>query len=106
MLMSTSALLNLGSLFLGLMAWIIPILTMKNSRKYGIKRFYNSTIVSFSACISSLCLQLFEINHRVEIGDLSAIMDTIGTLRWVALTLAVITIMLNTLALGKFHIKE
>lgn len=104
--MSTSSLLSLGSLLLGLIAWIIPILSMKRSVKYGIKKCYNSIIVSFSACIASLCLQFFEINHRVEIEDWSGIMDTIGTLKWVAVILAVITLMLNTFALGICNEKE
>lgn len=104
--MSTSALLNLGSLLLGLIAWTLPILSMKRSAKYGIKKCYNSIIISFGACVASLCLQFFEINHRVEIEDWSAIMDTIGTLKWVAVILAVITLMLNIFALVICYDKE
>ena len=106
MLMSTSGLLNLGSLLLGLIAWIVPIISMKLSVKYGIKKRYNSIIVSFGACVTSLCLQFFEINHRVEIEDWSGIMDTIGTLKWVAIILAVITLILNTFALSVCYDKE
>jgi len=100
MLVSTSALLSLGSLLLGLTAWVVPIISIKRFEKYGIKKCCKSIIVSFAACVTSLCLQFFEINHRVKIGDLSAIMDTIGTLKWVAVILAVITLMLNMFALG------
>jgi hypothetical protein len=49
---------------------------------------------------------LFEINHRVQIQDWSAIMDTIGTLIWVAVILAVITLILNIMALGICYKKE
>lgn len=104
--MSTSGLLNLGSLLLGLIAWIIPIFAAMRSAKYGVKKCYNSIIVSFGACVASLCLQFFEINHRVKIEDWSAIMDTIGTLKWVAVILAVITIMLNIFFLGKCQGKK
>lgn len=104
--MSTSALLNLGSLLLGLIAWIVPILSLKRSGEYGVKKCYNSIVVSLGACLASLCLQFFEINHRVDIEDWSAIMDTIGTLKWVAVILAVITLMLNSFALRKCYDKE
>ncbi len=86
--------LNLVSLLLGIIAWVVPFLAMRSSYK----KCYNFIIFSFSACIVSLCLQLFEINNRVQIGDLSAIMDTIGTVVWVATTFVVITIILNIIA--------
>ncbi len=104
--MTTSGLLNLGSLSLGLIAWIIPILSIKCSEEYGNKKCCNSIVFSFGACVASLCLQFFEINHRVEIEDWSAIMDTIGTLKWVAVVLAVITLALNIFVLGKCCDKE
>lgn len=78
--MPVSSLLNLGSLLLGLIAWIVPVLAMKHPVKDAVKNCFHFTIVSFSACVASLCLQLFEINHRVQIQDWSALMDTIGTL--------------------------
>jgi len=98
--MSISSLLNLGSLLLGLTAWIVPILAIKYPGKGAVKNCFSFIIVSFSACVASLCLQLFEINHRVQIQDWSALMDTIGSLIWVAVILAVITLVLNIRALG------
>ncbi|NLL18414.1 MAG: hypothetical protein GX262_05250 [Clostridia bacterium] len=95
-----SGFLNLGSLLLGLIAWVVPVLSIKLSGKYVMKNCYLFIIVSFSACIASLCLQLFEINHRVQIQDWSALMDTTGTLIWVAVILAAITLLLNIMALG------
>lgn len=97
-----SSLLNLGSMLLGLTAWIVPFLAMKQYEKDGVKTF-RCIVISFSACIAALCLQFFEINHRVQIQDWSAIMDTIGALKWVALILAVITIILNIMVLGICH---
>src|SRR5690625_623605 len=87
--------LNLGSLLLGITAWVVPFLAMKHPPKQS----FNFIIFSFSACIAALCLQLFEINNRVQIEDWSSLMDTIGTLIWVAVILAVITIILNIMAL-------
>lgn len=86
--------LNLGSLLLGIVAWVIPLIAMK----YPLKKCVKFIIFSLSACIASLCLQLFEIHTRVQIEDWAAIMDTIGTLIWVATILAVITIILNIMS--------
>ncbi|NLY44842.1 MAG: hypothetical protein GX053_02465 [Tissierella sp.] len=94
-----SGLFNLGSLLLGLIAWIVPILAMKYHKKNEIKHCFYFIIVSFSACIASLCLQLFEVNHRVQIKDWSALMDTMGTLIWVAVILASVTLIVNIMAL-------
>lgn len=97
--------LNYGSLVLGLLAWIIPALAMKHPRK-DVVQSYRLIIVSFSACVASLCLQLFEINHRVQIQEWTTIMDTIGTLKWVAVILAVITLILNIMVLVICYEKE
>lgn len=96
--MLISTLLSLGSLLLGLIAWIVPFLVMKKPGKDAVKNF-SFIIVSFSACVAALCLQLFEINHRVQIQDWSALMDTMGTLLWVAVILAVVTFILNIMVL-------
>ncbi len=100
--MSITIFLNMSSLLLGLIAWIVPILAIKYFGKSTVKKFFRFSIVSFSACIASLCLQLFEINHRVQIQDWSAIMDTIGSLTRIAVILAVITLILNILAITCF----
>ncbi|AOY74550.1 hypothetical protein [Clostridium formicaceticum] len=102
--MLISTLLSLGSLLLGLIAWIVPFLAMKHPRKDAVKNC-SFIIVSFSACVASLCLQLFEINHRVQIQDWSALMDTIGTLIWVAVILAVITLILNIIYNGVIYMQ-
>ncbi len=104
--MSTTIFLNLLSLLLGLIAWIVPILAIKYFGKSTVKKFFRFSIISFSACIASLCLQLFVINHRVQIQDWSAIMDTIGALIRIAVVLAVITLILNIMALGTYCEKE
>ncbi len=96
--MLISTFLSLGSLLLGLIAWIVPFLAIKYPRKDAVKNCW-FIIVSFSACVASLCLQLLEINHRVQIQDWSALMDTIGTLIWLAVILAVITFILNIMVL-------
>lgn len=104
--MLISTLLSLGSIVLGLIAWIVPCLAMGNSSKDAVKKCSYSIIISLSACIISICLQFYEINYRVKIHDWSALMDTMGALIWVATILAVSTIILNMIALVTCFKKE
>lgn len=91
-------LLNLGSLVLGLIAWLIPIFTIIRRKK---KQTNNSivTLLSMGACTIALWFQIFYINFLVKINDWSALMDTIGTLTWVAAILLVVTIILNSISI-------
>lgn len=93
----TSVDLNIGSLAFGLIAWLIPLVVRFRAAKLGLQKRYFFTIISFSACAVALCLQFYEIKHRVEINDFAAIMDTIAALAQVAVILSVITILLNVL---------
>lgn len=89
-----SGFFNIGSLLLGIVAWITAACAIGISNK---KSNVLSTI-SFSACLSALFLQLLEINHRIEINDHTAIMDTIEFVAHVSLILVLITILLNIVA--------
>ena len=55
--------------------------------------------MSVSACAISLYLQLVYSSHLVEINDLSALMDTIGTIAKAAAILLIVTIVLNGITL-------
>src|SRR5690625_1290628 len=87
--------LNLGSLLLGITAWVVPFLAMKHPPK----KSFIFIIFSFSACIESLCLQIFDINNRVQIEVWSSLMDTIGALIWVVVILSIIANIHNIIAL-------
>ena len=93
-----SAFLNSGSLILGLISWIIPIVAISQYRK--IKNAISFSIISFSTCALSLVFQIFEIRHRVRIEDWSALLDTIDALSWVVVVLAAMTIALNVVILN------
>lgn len=67
-----SAFLNIFSLCLGLLSWITPIFSLKHKQN----RIYFS-VISLSCCALALLLQLTEVGHRVNAGDLAAVMDTI-----------------------------
>ena len=66
--------LNIGSLVLGVGAWILGAFAIANSKTIS---SYRNTILSFVFCGSALVMQMFEINRRVLLGDYAAIEDTI-----------------------------
>src|SRR5690606_32180841 len=58
--------LNLGSLVLGLIAWILPFVSTSRNR-------VALSMMSMGACAVSLCFQIFYINHKVKVADWSAL---------------------------------
>lgn len=90
-----STFLTLGSLILGVISWIPPAIAIKKYNRHS-QKHRSFCILSFSFCLVSMYLQFFEINRLVQIQDWSSLMDITGTLRWIAVILAVITILLNT----------
>lgn len=93
-----SVFFSVGSLILGLIAWILPIVAMNGRLE---KRKGTAFCpLSFSSCAAALILQMLEIEHRVRIEDFSAIMDTIGAVIKVSIFLVVVTAFLNLLALA------
>ena len=94
-----SAILNLTSLIFGLAAWILPLFNLVRQNESYRERWSILSIASFSACGISLCVQLFEINHRVQIEDWSALMDTSRAIAGAGILLLAGTIILNTVIL-------
>ena len=92
------SLLNLGSLFFGLVAWSIPAVFLvkktipKNSSMKGV--FY-----SLVSALISLFMQVLYTKHLVDINDWSALLDTQGGVVFAASVLLFITIALNGLVL-------
>lgn len=87
--------LNLGSLVLGLIAWIFPAVYLVQHNKISSKRYAAFTVISFSACAIALCLQLFYTDHLVKTEDWSALLDTSHAAALAATLLLVVTIILN-----------
>lgn len=92
-------LLNLGSLVLGLIAWILPVVSLMRREKHDHRNWASLSIVSISACAISLCLQIFYSYHLVKIADWSALMDITGAVAFVSATLLIVTIILNAITL-------
>ena len=92
-------LLNLGSLVLGLIAWGLPAIALMRYKKGDDRNWATLSIISISACAISLCFQTLYNNYLVKIEDLSALMDTIGTVAFLSVVLLVVTIVLNIITL-------
>ena len=90
---SLSPWLNLGSLLLGLTAWVLPVVSLFRAKTD--RRRHGLTIASCISCILSLLLQLFEILHRVRIGDFSALDDTMWFVMLASVSLVIGTAVLN-----------
>lgn len=90
--------LNLGSLVLGLIAWVLPVLIFKRGRKQENKKWVILSFTSISACAISICFQIFYTYHLVKTEDWSALMDTIGAVAFASAVLIIFTIVLNALA--------
>ena len=87
--------LNIGSLIFGLIAWILPIvsLTQRNRTDRGSRAVLSAA--SAGACAVSLCMQIFYTDHLVKIEDWSALMDTSREVALVSAWLLAVTIILN-----------
>lgn len=87
--------LNIGSLVLGLIAWILPVVSLMRMTK----QWAALSIMSLSACAISLVFQMYYNYHLVQIEDWSALMDTMGGVVVASTVLLIVTIVLNGIAL-------
>lgn len=91
--------LNVGSLILGLAAWIIPIINLAGDKKQRNMKWIALSIISFSACTIAICLQIFYNLYLVKIEDWAALMDTMRGVAVASTVLVIVTILLNALTL-------
>ena len=98
--------LNLGSLLLGLIAWILPVVNLVLHDKTDNRNWIAFSVASVSTCAISLCMQLFYTDYLVKIEDWSALMDTSHAVAWVAALLLVVTIILNAITLVVYYGKK
>ena len=92
-------LLNLGSLVLGLIAWLLPIVNLMQSKKHDNRNWVLLSMMSLMACAISLSFPITYNNHLVNIEDWSALMDTSNAVASSASTLLIVTILLNAITL-------
>jgi len=99
-------LLNLGSLVLGIIAWILPVINLGRRNKANSRSWAVLSVASVSACAISLCMQIFYVDHLVRIEDWSALMDTSSAVAMVSTLLLIVTIVLNAVAFVTYYGKK
>jgi len=94
---------NVGSLLLGLTAWILPTINLAKYKKAEHKNWVTLLFASMGACAVSVLFQIVYQKHLVQIEDWSAIMDTIWGVLFVSTVLITVTIILNLITIIKYH---
>ena len=85
--------MNLASLALGLLAWMLPVAAMIRTAALPL------VCVSFAACAAALYLQLRYHAHLSRIEDVGAFLDTAQAAAFASAVLLCVTLALNALAL-------
>jgi len=95
---------NLGSLMLGIIAWILPVISISRRDKRS-RNWVALPIGSLSACSISLFFQICSFYERVKAKDWSALMDTVSVIASVPAILLIGTIVLNAINLYVYRDK-
>lgn len=88
-------LLNIGSLTLGLVAWILPVINIMLVRRKKHWQWGTLMFLSLSACAIAIWFQQNYTNYLVTIQDLSALLDTTEASTRVSGVLLFVTLLLN-----------
>lgn len=96
---------NLGSLVLGAIAWILPVINIFGYGKRS-RNWVTLSVMSISACSISLFLQICSFYERVKAEDWSALMDTVSVIASVPAILLIGTILLNVITLYIYRVRE
>lgn len=96
---------NLGSLVLGVVAWILPVINIARYNKRS-SNWTTLSIASISACSVSLFLQICTFYERVKAEDWSALLDTANVIASVPGILLIGTILLNVCTLLMYREKK
>ncbi len=91
-------LLNVGSLVLGLIAWILPLVNLTRDKKLK-NNWVVLSIISIGACSTSLFFQILYTYHKVTVEDWAALLDTMFAVAFASAALLVVTILLNMITL-------
>lgn len=98
--------LMIGSLILGLIAWILASINIGRQEKTYNKNWAIYSIASISACAISITLQVIYSNYIVQIRDWTSLMDTSGTSTLLSVILLIGTLILNGISLGIYSVKK
>ncbi|MCR8746903.1 hypothetical protein [Romboutsia lituseburensis] len=92
-------LLNIGSIVLGLIAFVLPVINLIRYNNSNNQYWFVFALMSIVSCMLSLGMQIFYINHLISLKDWTAIMDTINIVVFSAALLLVATTVLNGVTL-------
>jgi len=59
-------LLNVGSLVLGIVAWLLPLINLSIENKAKYNNWVALSMTSLGVCAIAVCMQLFYSNHLVH----------------------------------------
>ena len=91
--MHLSMFYNLSSIFLGLLAWALPVIALsRKTHRAGL------ACGSLSCAALSLYCQLMEVMNRINLEDSAAVYDTIHAVCLCATVLLAVTAILNIAA--------
>ncbi|MDZ5472349.1 hypothetical protein SM124_11380 [Bacillus sp. 31A1R] len=94
--------LNLGSLLLGLVAWILPAISITRYEKRS-RNWITLSIVSLSSCSIALFFQIGSFYERIKAEDWGALMDTMSVIASVPAILLIGTLILNAITLYMYR---
>lgn len=90
-----------------LIAVLLPcILLYRCYKEKPVKRAYLYSVGSFSAALTAVCLEVHTIGQRAVAGDFGGIADTIDAVLMICIAVAVVTVLLNGLALAAANDRE
>lgn len=87
-------LLNIGSIIFGLIAWVLPVMSLMRVEKDR-QQWVMFSLLSVISCSIALCFQILYHNHLVNIEDWSAMLDITPFITFASCVLLVVTIILN-----------
>ncbi|CEG27080.1 hypothetical protein BN1002_01936 [Bacillus sp. B-jedd] len=94
--------LNLGSLVLGLISWILPMINLTTEKKQDNKNWLVLSIISLFACSTSLCFQIIYTYRLVIVKDWGALEDTMYAVAYASAVLLIVTVILNLITLNVY----
>jgi len=90
-----------------LIAVVLPVIVLyRRYKERPIKRAYLYSVGSFSAALIAVCQEVMTIRRRTFSGDFGGIEDTIGAVVTICIGIAVVTVLLNLLALAAAYAEE
>jgi cytochrome c oxidase subunit 4 len=99
-------LLNLASFILGCIALILPIINLANKEKSKNSNWPTLSILSISACTTSIYLQMVYNNYLVKVKDWTALLDITNSVTYISGVLISVTLILNFITISMYKKKN